>query len=219
MKIKLILLLLALTSFAFVIKQSLPLGSPPKELPAIDTSLTKLTWNSIVEAHYKVFSNDYKYSADSSIATRELTVAIFGAISEWAEYNKQNLPNGFRNPLVYKMIVKKFYNSPNVRLAIYKWVKPFYIEAFKKLPSWKKNIIRRMLKHAKLYISQFDLIAETKVLKESKRDFWYHGPKGKRGDFRRMEAFIFRRVYNKDMTLEQMLAWVDIIQKDINSVK
>ena len=58
-----------------------------------------------------------------------------------------------------------------------------------------------MLKSAKLYVASFNYNEELKILKEKPSLFIYTGPKGKRGDFGRMEAFIFRRIHNGDMTL------------------
>lgn len=76
-----------------------------------------------------------------------------------------------------------------------------------------------MVQYAKKYLSNFNYNEELKVFKSEPSRFVAFGPKGKRGNYRRMEAFIFRRIHNKEMTLVQMKMWVDIIQKDLNALK
>ncbi len=205
-----IALLIIVFSFGYILKEKLQLGPIPKELPSIDTSITKLTWPIIVEEHHKYFANDYAYSGDSSIAARELNRNMFGSVYGWTNiFHKE----------IYNSIVIKFYNSPKAWWALYKWSKPMYIETFKKLPDWKKSVYRRMLTHAKKYTAEFNYNAELKVYRKNPEKFLFDGINGKRGDFKNMETFIFRRIYNRQMTLQQVRQWIDILQKDLKGIK
>lgn len=75
-----------------------------------------------------------------------------------------------------------------------------------------------MLKHAKKYVFIFDYEAELAVFRKKEKYFNYSGPNGYRGEFGRMEAFIFRRVNNNEMTLQQISGWIDILQKDLDGL-
>ena len=216
---------LVVIAFAFTQQTTLQFGNVPKELPKIDTSLTELSWQRIVKSHYDIFANkDTFRKRTGSEATRDLTVAMFGSVWGWfySDYNGGKyhpLKNSLRQPVFYNSIVKKFYKSSTQQQALYKWVKPFYIEAFKNLPEWKKNIYRQMLEHIKKYLMEFDYNAEL-TLFNKKASLWEEiGPKGRRNyDFRRLEWYVFRRVHNGDLTVQQMLKWVGILQKDLASI-
>lgn len=206
-------LLLLLTAAA--LEEIVKLGPVPKELHKIDSVSVKLNWNGIVEEHYSYFfsKNDINPKRpDTALATRELTQAAFGGVSGWER-------SGFWKS--YNNVVKPFYRSPAIRMALYKWIKPYYEEAFKELPDWKKKVYKDMVNHAEQYVKHFNYQQELKCYNDSNRkgDFVYMGPKGKRGNFGRMEAFIFRRIHNKEMTLLQISQWVAIIKKDIETWK
>ncbi len=199
----------------FIKQTSIKFGTPPKELPALDTSVTSLTWNTIIEAHFD-------YLRDTTLHEPYIVQATFGGVSGWAgpsyedQQNKKYGKGYLFEPKIYNFLVKKFYKSPVQQSALYKWTKPYYLEAFKKLPYYKKQMYRDMVKHAKKYIAEFNYKSELEIYKKYPNFFHCKSPKGgHRGRFGRMEAFIFRRVHNHDMTLQQMLNWINIIQKDI----
>lgn len=218
-------IIFAVIAFAFTQQTTLQFGTVPKELPKIDTSLTELSWQRIVKSHYAIFADKDTFRNETgSIATRDLTVAMFGSVWGWyySDYNGgeyHSLKGSFRQPVFYNNIVKKFYKSSTQQIALYKWVKPFYIDAFKNLPEWKKNIYKQMLKHLKKYLMEFDYNAELILFNKKDSQWELIGPKGRRNyDFRRLEWYVFRRVHNGDLTVQQMLKWVNILQKDLASI-
>ena len=225
------IILIGLTALAFI-QQPFLLSKPvPKKLPKIDSSLTELTWPRIVNSHYLYFAvedNYYSLGEDTSESAREITVSTFGSVWGWTYKENPNEPNtthslpikgSIYQPAVYNSIIRTFYKSNSSQIALYKWVKPLYINAYKKFPEWRKNVFRRMLVHAKKYISEFNYEAELGWYKKDPFRFSIIGLNGgDRGEFRRLELFVFRRVHNGDLTLKQMLSWVNILQKDINSI-
>jgi hypothetical protein len=215
----LLFFLLVFFSFSFVLQQTLTLGKKPKALPQIDTTLTNLTWQSIVEDHYKNFTG---WIADSTYdyRTSQITKHIFSAVYGWYDYDDKNKKFvGFWDRKVYNAIVKPFYHSQKQQMALYKWIRPSYINSFKSFPQWRKTIFINMLADAKKYIAEFDYEGELKILNETPNRFAEYGPKGLRGDYHNMEIWIFRRVNNGDMTLEQMSQWVEIFEQDLDDIK
>jgi hypothetical protein len=211
-----LLIILILISFAFVSKQTFQLGKEPKKLPKIDIALTPLTWTRIVNEHLKYFIDDYSYESDSEgYKAYVITSRMFGSIYGWRLVDSNYVQHGLFQSSVYQTLVKPFYKSTSAQKALYQWVKPIYIDEYKKFPPWKKSIFKNMLIHAKKYISEFDYAAELKIYREFPNSLAYFGPKGYRGDYAKVEAFIFRRINNGDMTIKQMLEWIDILQKDI----
>lgn len=208
-------------------------NNPPKTLFPIDKSVTKLSWSSIVANHYFYFSatgSKNLVGDTSQISVNECVKPIFGAVYNWVYplgYNGAREYPSLYNKDTYISIVKKFYQSPSSQKTLYNWIKPFYVEAYKLLPAWKKKIYKDMLKHLKKYIKEFNYTAELKRYEDSKilykpnsnaptPSFTYMGPKGIRGKFGVIEAFVFRRIHNKDLTLEQMSQWANTIEKDFN---
>jgi hypothetical protein len=212
---KIFIVLLSFLNLAIAQDQTLDLGTPPKELPEYDTAAVKLSWNEIVKEHYGYFANHYIYAKggskrDTIMTIRNATMAIFGGIYGWQK-------SGFWKS--YDKIVKPFYKSRTVQRALYDWIKSEYWEAYLNLPDWKKKIYKDMLIHAKEYVSSFDYDIELKILEESERFFIYNGPNGRRGDYRRMEAFIFRRVHKKEMTIQEISYWISVLEKDLTALE
>lgn len=225
MKRQYLILIIVITfiSVAFIQQPTMQLKKVPKALPKMDTSFTELNWQIIVKSHYDIFV-DTDYFVDRA----EITVAFWGSVWGWFyshnnyQDNYHPLKGSFLQPSFYNRIVKPFYKSFKQQKALYKWVKPLYLDGFKKLPEKKKNVYIQMLNHAKKYLTEFNYNAELELFnKRDKGSNWERiGPQGMREyDFRRLEWFIFRRVKNGDLTIKEMLYWVDILQKDIEQIK
>lgn len=191
---------MAIFSFAFLpnLLELPELGSIPLELPEIDTNFCKKEWPDIVQDHLKRLPNQ-------NTSKRETTQSMFSTFT--------------CNHRVTKPVSKAIYKSSKVRRALYNWVKPVYLAQFKALSEERKKIYLDMLDHAESYLKTFDYQAELKVFKEFPLYFCYKGPKGHRGDFGRMEAFIFRRVHRKELSIAVMQAWVRIIKKDLKDYR
>ncbi len=239
MKIQNFVFLLLIPCFAFIQQLQSPnegkFSQPPKTLFSIDKSITKFSWTTLVANHYDYFSSKAKNREGDTtqLAVRECVASMFGAVNGWVYplgYNgARDYPSLFKKD-TYISIVKKFYSSPKAQIALYNWIKPTYMDAFKQLPKWKKRIYKDMLAHLKKYINEFNYNAELKRFEDSKTifkpnstsptpSFTYMGPKGLRGSYGKMEAFVFRRIYNKDLTLEQIKQWVNTFEKDFNLIK
>lgn len=126
---KLILISTSLVCLAITEQTIIKLTAPPKEILYFDTAATKINWNKIVETHLKDFSEDYILEEDTfGYTIRTYTQKMFGGVyfrEFWDSYGE---------------IVKPFYKSELIRISFYQWVKPYYIDAFKKLPQWKKEM-------------------------------------------------------------------------------
>ena len=224
-QISVLIILLTIATLAFAQETALQLGNAPKELPTIDPSLSELTWQRIVKSHYTIFASQDSFLDDtSSFATKQLVVAMLGCF--WDCHYKDDLADFSKfgelleNPTSYNKIIKSFYKSPSQQQALYKWVKPFYLDAFKKLPKWKKEICKQMLAYAKNCLLEFDYDAELLLLSKDRIRWEDVGPKEQRiFDFRRIDWFIFRRVHNGDLTVQQMLDWVNVLQQDIDLIE
>lgn len=224
-KINLILsfLICFLIVLSFKFQNNIILSKPPQKLNKIDTSLTNLNWNLIVEYHHNNFKKEgwnKSNGSDSASKIRSFVVDVFQGDFLWyVDHNKYKKKLTFRDKKFYNLIVKPFFKSQEQQRLLYNWIKPLYIESYKNLPQFKKDALDLMLKHSKSYLNSFDYNSELAVYKKSPETFYHVGPKGKRGTFRLIEAFIFRRINNKEMTKLQILNWVNTIQKEISSIK
>ena len=94
---------------------------------------------------------------------------------------------------------------------IYSWAMPYYQSAFEQMSVPEQNDYLALLNEAKTYTQNFDLARETNDLRLMADTFAFH--KGK------LQAFIFRRIYNGELSKEECIAWVSKIISDLSSVK
>jgi hypothetical protein len=203
-----------LSGAAFVLQGELKLGKVPAALPRIDTSFNGLTWQQIINEHFRSFSYRGKIGE-----CRRLTEPTFAISYESLESDYTEKKERF-----YSSVVKKLYQTPAAQKALYYWVKDHYLKAWKTLPEMQKNCYEEMLRYAKSYLDSFDYKGELECYnREMKREpgFWFAftGPKGKRGPYGHMEAFIGRRLFRKEMTLAQMKGWVKIAIADLERME
>lgn len=126
-----------------------------------------------------------------------------------------------------KKILFSVMKSDHLMTLTYQWLSPYYKETFLKLTPESQQIYLEALTHAQEYLLTFDYKKELAYLEKIKAEnlkedpecadptygFAYSGPDGKT-KFRKVEAFIFRRVHNHDMTVERLKKWADILMSD-----
>lgn len=114
-------------------------------------------------------------------------------------------------------VINKIYASKTQEL-IFNWAMPKVKEAFFALPEKNQEIYVRILDYTKKYLENFDYNKELTYLnnlrKENKEgNFTGKDPDGKYNDYRKIDAFVFRRVNNRDLTAKEMLDWTNKIEE------
>ncbi|MCH2042968.1 MAG: hypothetical protein MK212_02420 [Saprospiraceae bacterium] len=108
-----------------------------------------------------------------------------------------------------KSILLELLNDKKTLKSLYKAVRPQLKTIFKSLSTGEQKIYLDMIEEAKLYIRNFDLTKEKEAAKEY-NFVWDRG---------RINAFIYRRIANKDMSAEDILYWLNRIERDIKSTQ
>lgn len=199
------------------------LGAEPKGLPEIDTAITHLTWTKIVTSHHSALEyKPYRPYDTAMEVRRELYVAAFGSVNAWWEEPwpvTDSSKHNFRNKAVYEQFAGQFYKSKKLRNLIYEWIKPYYVDTYKKMPEWKKKMYRELLFETKNYVHHFNYDA---ALNNYNRRGLPIDPTYKTtssGASYRMESWVFRRVHNKQLTRKEIEYWADRMIKDLREVE
>ncbi|MES2515858.1 MAG: hypothetical protein V4580_17015 [Bacteroidota bacterium] len=214
-----IVILLVTNLCGFIQQAQMFIGQAPKGLPLIDSAATGLTWRILVNEHFGYLNNPGLYSDENdslNYSARVLTGAMFGAVYGWYPATGKRM----RDPATKKRLTNQFYQSEAQQKILYNWIKPYYIEAYKKQPAWKKKIYADMLTRIETYLAGFNYAKELKTLHAYPGSTIEKAPvKSAYGNFAKAEQFIFRRIYYKDMTLEQLRKWAKIIRKDFDAIQ
>ncbi|MCT4622137.1 MAG: hypothetical protein N4A46_00845 [Schleiferiaceae bacterium] len=183
-------------------------GKAPSLLANLDS--LPLSWKEMAESHISILASHHFFvnggtPQDTFYNQRHATMNTFYVYGQNRKFFWK----------YYENIAVPFYQSRTVQSKFYEWAKPEYLRAYNQLPPWKKKIFIQMLNHAKSYLSNFDYEAELEKFNESPTRFCYWGPNGRRGNYGRLEAFIFRRVHNEHMSTKDMQYWANRITKDL----
>jgi hypothetical protein len=214
-----IVIFLMINLCGFMQQTQLFVGAAPKGLAAIDSAATGLTWRILVNEHFGYLNNPGFYNdGDDTLnySAKILTGAMFGAVYGWFPPTGKRM----RDPETKKRITVPFYKSEAQQKLLYNWIKPYYIEAYKKQPAWKKKIYSDMLTRVETYLAEFNYNNELKTLHAYPGSTIEQAPiKSAYGNFAKAEQFIFRRIYYKQMTLQQIRKWAKTIRKDFDAIQ
>jgi hypothetical protein len=214
-----IVILMVINLCGFIQQTQLFIGAAPKGLPVIDSAATGLTWRILVNEHFGYLRDPgFYHDGDDTLnySARVLTGAMFGAVYGWFPPTGK----GLRDIETKKRITGQFYKSETKQKILYNWIKPYYIEAYKKQPAWKKKLYNDMLTRIETYLAEFNYAKELKTLRAYPGSTIEKAPiKPAYGNFARAEQFIFRRIYYKQMSLEQLRQWAKIIRKDFDAIQ
>lgn len=181
------------------------------------------TMNRFVEAFSK---NPTSYGNKKRIS---LVYGLFGQanytddiFNQFYCHNEKYKWEGCKDGVV-ENVVYKIFESPKLQRALFEFAKPRYETAFKSLDDRTQNDYIEMFEHAKKYLTNFNPNNE-KIRMEF--DVQYKGHKNDKGysedeseffeytvtnPYVKLDAFLRRRYFKGDMTIEQMSDWVNEI--------
>ena len=130
--------------------------------------------------------------------------------------------------------------SGKLRQILYDWCKEECLSEFSKLSPYHQDVYIEIAEHAQDYLNNFSYARELRYLEEIRlknsldttmteailsnpeyyRDmgFTWYGPDGS-SEFRKIECFIFRRVHNNQITVDEMIKLVSQIISDLKPIR
>jgi hypothetical protein len=169
------------------------LSKAPEKLPDVSTYNT--SWENILQCGLNSFSLEHlNYYGEVTAA-----YSIFGL------GNYLPFWESLRDKFIKEVADVIFSNSALLEI-IYEWVRPYYSDAFDALGYTFQIQYIDLLRNAKLYMDGFDYKKELADLNKNEKEF--ANQKGK------LNAFLFRRIHNKQMTIEECRYWIDKIIND-----
>lgn len=209
------------------------------EIPPAPESFPSLKyggkWEAVLDAAVSAFyENPAIYdkvpsSTDPGLLERDPAyfrqiVAAYGVLRPANNYNK--LPNYNKAGAYDDMMLQLFeiMKSDELRDVAYKWAKPVYIEAFKKIPDDYQRIYIEIGKHAVDYLDDFSYRKEKRYLKKLRKaneewKFTIYAPDGSKPVYRKIEAFIYRRIDHKDMSKKELQEWAKRLLADLEAAR
>lgn len=134
-------------------------------------------------------------------------------------------------------VLHRIYGSHRLIQRVYLWAMPFVDETWQQLRDSDRIVYRNILRHGQKYLATFDYEVEVKYLhrleagkctEPSADDGWdkqynsakFHGsqctywfvrvgPDNKENPYRKFEAFLFRRVHQDGMNVEELKYWLN----------
>jgi hypothetical protein len=172
------------------------ISKAPEKLP--DVSSYNTTWENILECGLNSFSLEYQnYQGE-----------VISAYSILGLGNYIPFLESLRDKFIYE-VAGVIFRNPFLREITYDWVRPYYSDAFDALSYTFQIQYIEILRNSKAYLDGFDYNNELADLKKNEDGFARQ--KGK------INAFIFRRIHNKQMTLDECSYWINKILKDFES--
>ncbi len=168
----------------------------PVGLP--DVSTYNVCWEKILDASLNSFELEYKnYSGKVNAA---YSIFSLGNYSPFEEF----WPREIITKVAYKI-----FSSPVLRELVYIWVRPYYIDAFDEMHYKNQIQYINLLKSADTYLKEFNYKDELRDLKADEKGFAQK--KGK------LNAFLFRRIYNKQISLGDCREWISRLLNEFGS--
>ncbi len=218
----LILTVACILFFSFSIKDWI-IAPAPKELPEL---MNKAKWEDALRAQVNSFYKNPEIYADAKqydTTYWKTVILVYGLLTPTNNYS--TLPN-YNEKGGYDNFMEKLHevlSSEKLRKIMYKWAKPTFIQAYKKLSLENKAVYKELIELGVERINNFDYeeeLAYWEKLKEEEKEynFTWRNSKEEAVKFRKLDAFIFRRMHMDGMTKEQVKEWALQIQKDINEI-
>ena len=188
-------------------KKAWTIAPAPKELPDISMEWGKVLDKALLEFSLENHRWWYEKADDEC---RILVQVAYGLLQSdnfyWgAEFNET---------------LKKFYNSPRHLRIMYRWALPSVRQVFRQLPRKERITYINILRHAKKYAQSYNHKQEEAYLRKLKEDyneyqFAIRGPDDKKDNpYRKVEAFIFRRVRD-GMSIREIRKWIKVGIRDL----
>ena len=115
-----------------------------------------------------------------------------------------------KDTLQKNKLKKEIFGNSAVQELVYNWLLPVYKDAFTLMSAPEQQAFINMFRDGRAFADTFNLETQTRVVSEN---YNYADAVGS------MNAFIYRRVANKEMTRMQIIGWIDRILNDIASVE
>lgn len=164
----------------------------PADLPAITEYGT--TWEEILREGLKRFL--WEPLGDGPDFRWDYAVFLLG----------HGTPMGIMTDLFLKEVAPLIFRDPGLRKCLYDWAMPWYLKAFGKMPGDIQQAYYQQLLQARDYLAGFDLTAERADLEADEQGF-----ASRKG---RLNAFLFRRINNGQLTPDECRYWMDRILSD-----
>lgn len=168
----------------------------PEKLP--DVSAYNITWEKILGAGLNSFELEHQnYEGKVKAAYSLFSLGNYSPFGE-------SWPKEIITKVAYTI-----FSSPMLRELVYIWVRPYYIDVFDKMHYKTQIQYINLLRSADTYLKDFNYKAELQDLKEDEKGF--AEKKGK------LNAFLFRRIHKKQMSLEDCRVWVSRLLEEFGS--
>jgi len=121
---------------------------------------------------------------------------------------------------VRKQFFSKVLSSEDTLNTLYEWALPSAKQMFLSLDRSDQIEYMMILRHIKKYVRKYDHNVELNYLRKLKSQgfvdkFIRIGPDGKFNHYRKLETFVFRRVFDGSMRPSRMKVWLRRLEKDI----
>jgi hypothetical protein len=160
---------------------------------------------------------DFVKAASLSLNSFQFTMGGYGkaapgcVIFGWVNsgFNGAVQPENDNTP-VRESMKKVLSGSREVRDMIYAWLMPYYQKAFSVMSINEQNDMIAALRNSQEFVTKLEIESEKKTVKKTP------GYADKVG---RLNAFIYRRVANAELSKEECIEWLNKIIKDLSAVQ